>query len=152
MTPEEIIDQAISEGLILTLSDDGNIKVAGDQSIIDKWLPLLREYKSGIVDLLKIELKQQRVREMLTADPNKKYAILVDDAESDPVVVTVGIRGLATFELHIPLVRYDGIALLQVLDEYASETDLNSIGEANPLPIVNECNPEAHSKPQRRAA
>ena len=34
----------------------------------------------------------------------------------------------------------------------APTTHLNKAGEANPLPIVNECNPEAHSKPQRRAA
>lgn len=150
MTPEEAIDKAISEGLILTLSDDGNIKVVGDQNIIDKWLPLLREHKTGIVELLKIELKQQRVREMLASDPNKKYGILVDDAESDPVVVTVGIQGIATFQLHIPQAHYDGIALLEVIEQHS--TDLKLSSEANPSTIVNKRNQEAHSKPQRRAA
>ena len=149
MTPEEIIYQATSEGLILTLSDDGNIKVVGDHSIIDKWLPLLREHKTGIVELLRIELKQQRVKEMLASDPNRKYAVLVDDAESDPVVVTVGIQGIATFRLHIPKAHYDSIALLEVIDQHS--TDLKLSSDANPLPITNECQ-EAHSKPQRRAA
>lgn len=150
MTPEEIIHQTTFEELILTLADDGNIKVVGDQSIIDKWLPLLREHKTGIVELLRIELKQQRVKEMLAADPVKKYAVLVEDAQSDPVVVTVGIKGIAAFQMHIPQAHYDGIALLEVIEQYS--TDLKFTGEANALPIVNECNPEAHSKPQRRAA
>ena len=93
--------------------------------------------------------RHQRVAEMLS---DNKIAVLVEDATTDPVVVTVGIRGLATFELHIPLSRYDGIALLEVIDEYASEIDLNNSGEANPLPNAIELNQGPHSKPQRKVA
>ena len=93
--------------------------------------------------------RHQRVAEMLS---DNKIAVLVEDATTDPVIVTVGIRGLATFELHIPLARYDGVALLQVVDEYASETDSNNSGEANPLPNAIELNQGPHSKPQRKVA
>ena len=92
--------------------------------------------------------RHQRVAEMLS---DNKIAVLVEDATTDPVIVTVGVRGLATFDLHIPLSRYDGIALLQVVDQYASETDLNGIGKANPLSHAKERNQEPYSN-QRKTA
>lgn len=61
--------------------------------------------------------------QMLSADPQKKYAVLVQDASSDPVRVTVGIRGLATFDLEIPRARYDGIALLELIEKHSLEAE-----------------------------
>lgn len=97
------------------------------------------------------DARQQRVEEMLASNPALKYALLVDDATSDPVLVTIGIRGLATFDMEIPNAHYDGIALLEVLDQHSTDTDLNPSVEANPLPIVIE---HSHGVPgkQEKAA
>jgi hypothetical protein len=62
---------------------------------------------------------QQRVEEMLAGNLALKYAVLVDDATTDPVIVTVGIRGLAVFNLEIPHAHYNGLALLQILEEHS---------------------------------
>jgi len=65
--------------------------------------------------------RQQRVEDMLISNPELKYAVVVDDANTDPVSVTVGIRKIAVFDLEIPRKNYDGMALLQVIEQYAEE-------------------------------
>jgi hypothetical protein len=67
------------------------------------------------------DTRQQRVEDMLANNPELKYAVLVEDATTDPVIVTVGIRGLAVFNLEIPHAHYDGLALLQILEEHSSQ-------------------------------
>lgn len=68
------------------------------------------------------DTRQQRVEDMLTSNPELKYAVVVDDATTDPVTVTVGIRKIAVFNLEIPRKNYDGLALLQVIEQYTTET------------------------------
>jgi hypothetical protein len=68
------------------------------------------------------DTRQQRVEEMLISNPKLKYAVVVDDANTDPVTVTIGIRKIAVFDLEIPLKNYDGLALLQVIEQYSTET------------------------------
>jgi hypothetical protein len=152
MSPKEIIDQSTAEGLSLAVSHDGNIKVVGDQNIIDEWLPLIRDHKRNIVVLLRKELKQHRALEMLENDPDKKYAVIVDDAESDPVLLTVAIRGLASFCLEIPQAYYDGIALLEVIEQHSKDTTLNLSGDTYPSPDSKECSQALPDEPQRKAA
>lgn len=67
------------------------------------------------------DARHQRVEEMLASNPTLKYAVLMDDATTNPVLVTVGIRGLATFDMEIPKANYDGLALLQILEEHSTE-------------------------------
>ena len=52
MTPATIIKQSAAEGVILSLSASGNVKAAGDQEHVDKWLPVIREHKISIIALL----------------------------------------------------------------------------------------------------
>ncbi len=52
MTPDEIIQAAKSDGVLVCLSDTGTIKATGEQGAIDRWRDILREYKAGIIDLL----------------------------------------------------------------------------------------------------
>ena len=66
--------------------------------------------------------RQQRVEDMLESNPELKYAVVVDDTNTDPVTVTVGIRKIAGFDLEIPRKNYDGLALLQVIEQHAEET------------------------------
>lgn len=52
MSPTEIIERATQDGVLLTLSPSGNISAKGEQSVIDRWLPAIRQSKAAIVLLL----------------------------------------------------------------------------------------------------
>ncbi len=66
------------------------------------------------------EHRHRRVVAFLADHPNVTRAIITD-SETDPdhVIVTIGIRSEVVGELLIPRRVYDGMALLQVLQEYA---------------------------------
>ena len=52
MTPAAIIRQSAADGVALVLLPTGTIKARGDQEAVSRWVPLLREHKSGIVAIL----------------------------------------------------------------------------------------------------
>ena len=54
MNPATIITQAMADGVTLTLSATGSIKAAGDSAAVNRWLPVIREHKAGIIDVLKV--------------------------------------------------------------------------------------------------
>jgi len=119
MNAAEIIDGAKWEGVILALSPVGSITATGEQSAVDLWLPIIRDNKPGILRELQRERRRAKVLAMLAADPGLRYAIHVDDASTDPVVATVGIRPIATLDLEIPSRYYDGMALLELVESYS---------------------------------
>jgi hypothetical protein len=121
MKPVEVLERAITDGLKLFISADEKVRILGDQKIIDEWLPLIREHKSEIIVLLQQEQRQKHVMEMLASNPGVKYFVVAENSQSDPVLLTIGIRGMAVFEMHVPLKNYDGVALLQVIEQYAEE-------------------------------
>jgi hypothetical protein len=151
MSPADIINLAAADGVTLTVSGDGNMKAMGDEGIIAEWLPLIRHHKREIVALLKQGLRYQRVLKMLEGEPGKKYVVAVDDATSDPVLATIAIKGLAIFDLHIPLAHYDGIALLEVIEQHSKE-ETDKLRAEYPLPQSKESNLSRPAEPQRRAA
>jgi hypothetical protein len=53
MNPETIIQQASTDGLKLTHSTTGEIKLLGTRQAVDKWKPLVRERKAEIIETLK---------------------------------------------------------------------------------------------------
>ena len=116
MNAREIIEHATEDGLTLSLLKE-NIDIEGDQEKIDAWLEVIRENKQGIL----AELRDQHVRKELAADPGRKYSVLVTDTSTDPVLVKVGIRGIGTFDMAIPQAFYDGVALLEVLEQCSRE-------------------------------
>jgi hypothetical protein len=150
MSPSEIIDQATSDGLTLMLAEDRNIKAGGDTNVIERWLPFFREHKAAIIELLRKDLRKQRVLEMLSGNPALKYAVLVDQASSDPVCVMVAIRGIAAFELEIPQAHYDGIALLEVLDQHSTADALKP--DIYPFAQLKEHSQTRPEQPQRKVA
>jgi len=121
MTPVEIIEQATVEGVILALSSVGTITATGDQSAVDRWLPTIRDNKPSILCELHRERRRTKVLAILEAAPGTRYAVHVADASTDPVVVAVGIREIATFELEIPHQYYDGMALLELIEKHSGE-------------------------------
>lgn len=65
--------------------------------------------------------RRQQVEDMLASNPALTYAIRVTDATTDPVIVNVSIKGIGTFDMAIPHAHYDGVALLEVLEQYSEE-------------------------------
>jgi hypothetical protein len=69
------------------------------------------------------DARRKEVLRMLIENPGITYAI-VSDTELDPdaVIVTLAIRDKATCELRVPKAKYDGLALLQIIEQQASGT------------------------------
>ena len=51
--PEDIVRAAAAAGLAIELSSTGGIRCDGEEEIVDRWLPRLRQRKDEIVALLK---------------------------------------------------------------------------------------------------
>lgn len=121
MNVAEIIEKVARDGVILTLSPVGTITATGDEPAVDRWLPTIRDNKSGILRELQREGRRAKVLATLEADPALRFAVHVDDASTDPVVVVVGIRSVASFELEIPSRYYDALALLELIEKHVGE-------------------------------
>lgn len=150
MNPKEIIEQCTENGLTLSITDDGNLDVVGSQDWIDIWGPILRENKAAILAELEplqdlhpckpcTPLETCNVTETLPQQPSNtcstpvpdapamrthsdgKYSVTVTDANSDPVLAEVTIRGQASFTLEIPKAYYDGLALLELLEQHNAQ-------------------------------
>ena len=131
MTPAAIIKQASADGVNLALSPAGTIRATGDGAAVNRWLPVIREHKPSIVaalqeaanDLLQspaAKARRERVLAMLAENPNAWRAVLVDNVDADPVLLTLAIRGQATCELAIPAARFDTFELLAMLDRHGA--------------------------------
>lgn len=123
MTPVEIIEQATVDGVILALSPAGTITATGDQSAVDRWLPTIRDNKPSILCELQRERRRAKVLALLEG---KRFALFVDNDKTDPVIATVGIREVATFELEIPRHSYDGMVLLELIEKHYGENYANN--------------------------
>jgi hypothetical protein len=56
---------------------------------------------------------------MLARDPKTTFAIASDtEADSDAVILAVAIRDKAACELEIPKDKYDGMALLELIERH----------------------------------
>lgn len=118
MSPTEIIERATGEGVLLALSESDSISAKGDQSAIDRWLPAIRQSKAAIV----AEVQLDRRRD----NPGIRYAIEVVDANTDPLIVSISIRNIATFEVNIPQAYYDGFALLELIEKHTGDEHANA--------------------------
>ena len=126
MRPTEIIERATEEGVRLSLSRTGSISAKGEPSVIDYWLPAIRQNKAEIVAELQVDRRRAKVSAMLRDNPGIRYAIEVLDANTDPVIVSIGIRNLATFEMSIPQAYYDGFILLELIEKHTGDQHANA--------------------------
>ena len=53
MTPATIIRSARAQGVGLVLSPAGTIKATGERAAVNRWLPIIREHKPGILAALR---------------------------------------------------------------------------------------------------
>jgi hypothetical protein len=121
MTPEEILERATVEGVSIALSSIGTVRVTGDQAAVDRWLPAIREYKANILSELHRERRRTKVLDLLEASLGARYAVYVEDASTDPVLVAVGVRNIVTFEMEIPQKYYNGMELLELIEKQSGE-------------------------------
>jgi hypothetical protein len=67
-----------------------------------------------------MEARRQRVLAMLAERPDIKYAVVVDNPDTDPVIVALAIRDVGTCELVIPAANYDAFALLALIERHGA--------------------------------
>jgi hypothetical protein len=59
-----------------------------------------------------MEARRQRVLAMLAKRPCSRYAVVVDNPDTDPVILALAIREKGTCELRIPQEKFDPFLLL----------------------------------------
>ena len=79
MTPAAILQKSAADGVLLKLSAEGALKATGNRQQVDKWAPIIREYKPEIIKTLS---------EAMTADEeNLILRWLMKIEETDPVII-----------------------------------------------------------------
>jgi hypothetical protein len=126
MSPAEIIERATEDGVLLALLPSGTISVKGDPSIIDHWLPAIKQSKAAIIAELQRQCRRAKVLAMLRDNPGVRYAIEVPDAHTDPVIISIAIRSAATFEMNVPQAYYNAFALLELIEKYTGDEHANA--------------------------
>jgi hypothetical protein len=72
------------------------------------------------------EARRQRVLAILEANPGFKYTVVTDtNADPGAVVVHIGIRDVGSGEIEIAEARYDGVALLALLERSSNSSTLH---------------------------
>lgn len=137
MNPATIIKQAQAEGVTLALSPAGNIKATGEQTAVTRWLPLIREHKPGILAVLQdavndplpdpaVEARRQRVLAILAERPGIRYAVLMDNPDTESVILALAIRGamkdgsIVTCALRIPREKFDPFRLVDLIGRHGA--------------------------------
>lgn len=125
MSPSEIIELATSDGVLLAISPSGGISAKGERTRIERWLPKIQQSKAAILAELGLCRRRKNVLSMLREKPSIRYTLEVIDPSADPVIVVVGIRNVATFEMSIPNAYYDGFGLLELIQEQTAGKNAN---------------------------
>lgn len=117
MDATEILHDLQESGI--TIKTDGRfLELEPPEKITNELIERLREHKPAIIQELKRERRLERVLKMLEENPGIRRAFLTD-SESDPdhVVLTLAIRNVGTCELLIPRDKFDGFAVLEVIEK-----------------------------------
>lgn len=143
MNAAQMIHAATDDGVRLALTDEGGLHYAGDPGMVKEWLPILKENKAAIVAELHSERRRAKVLAML--GDGRKYAVLVENDKTDPVICTVAIRGIASFEMAIPKHSYNGFVLLELVEKHSAEPSQSS-GDTNPSHATQQRSQAHHGK------
>jgi hypothetical protein len=80
-------------------------------------------YAGEALESTPAEARRQAVLSMLANELGITYALTSDtEADPDAVIITLAIRDKATCELKIPKDRYDGLAILQIIEQQTNES------------------------------
>jgi hypothetical protein len=118
-----LLDQFSAAGVQIAASDDGKLRAHGP--LTDELRATIREHKTAILAELAandsvadpdVERRRNRALAILADEPERHIAIVAE--QGDPAHLTVAVRGVAVGDLEIPAERYDGFALLALMQQY----------------------------------
>ncbi len=136
MTPSSLIASLARQNIRLW-AQDGQLHFDAPKGAVTKdVLAQLRQNKSGVLKCLterpavepdadpdnpeairQMEARRQEILKMMADDDQGRKYHYFTDIESDPdyVILAVGIRGVATFEMKMPREKYDPFLLLETI-------------------------------------
>lgn len=124
MNARDVFDEVIAAGGKLWI-ESGKLKVGAPEPLPDALVDDIRAIK---LDLLKLlvepgEMRRRRVLDMLEANPRLRLAVVTSDDGGDSIIVTVGRRDAFghgyTADFEIERGRYDGVALLELVEKHS---------------------------------
>ncbi|MBA2483582.1 MAG: hypothetical protein H0V39_04010 [Nitrosomonas sp.] len=99
-------------------ADGEYIDVSPAEKITEELIHELVKHKPAILKESRTESRRQKVLSMLAESPDKQRAYVADmTADLDNVILTVAIKGVATFEMLIPKNRYDPFFLIEIFNK-----------------------------------
>lgn len=136
MSPAEILDRVHGAGVRLRAEGE-SIIASPKEAVTAEVIELVRQNKPALLAALARpathvtdvtlladdgrERRRQVVLKMLADNPRAPRAVYCDDDTTDPVIVTVAVRGKGSLEVLIPKAKYDGINLLELADKHHDE-------------------------------
>jgi hypothetical protein len=147
MSAKELISHLQAEGFSLACEDQ-RLLISPADRLTDELKQTIRENKQAIL----AELKQPVTDVTRYVTPQPRYTVTVTDATTDPVLVQVTIDGLATFDLTIPLAKYDGMAIIDAIERCSLVAALSPDLATHTLTDENERIVELPDEQEREAA
>jgi hypothetical protein len=116
MDISEIYDLLKADGFSFR-TDGRSLDIAPAERLDDQISNIIKVHKLEMINLIKADQRSRCVLQMLDENSQLKRAV-IDDCESDPfnVILTIGLRNAGTFEMLVPKEKFDGMAILLVLD------------------------------------
>lgn len=116
MSISEIYELLKADGFVFR-TDGNNLNIAPADRLDAELCKLIKQHKAEMINLIKYDQRRNCVLQMLDENPQLKRAV-IDDAESNPlnVILTIAIRHIGTFEMMIPIEKFDGMAILVAID------------------------------------
>ena len=68
MSASTIIKQASDDGVTITASSTGHLKLVGDQTAVTRWVPTIREHKPDILAALQTDPAVAGIKAWIAAD------------------------------------------------------------------------------------
>ena len=120
MEAAEIIEYLRNRDLTVNITDDDSLELYPAEKITNELIERLRKHKPAIIEELKREQRREKVLNMLEERPEIQRAFVTDtESDRDNVILTIAIRGVASFELLIPKHKYDPFAVLGIIQKAA---------------------------------
>lgn len=150
MTPATIIEEALSDGVRLTLSPTENIKMTGDCRAVNRWIGVIRERKAEIIDALKVSTVD-------TATASRWWLIQYLDRDPVKVACFPDATHAEILEMHRDAVAAEPftptttqpLAPLMACEETRILAWLTLIEETDPTTIaevIGECQRDANAR------
>lgn len=126
MGANDLILQLRSEGFSVSAANS-KLRIAPAEKLTDELKQTILQSKNEILSQLQQEAREesrrQKVLDMLASNPETQRAVIADQhSDPDHVIITIGIRSVATFELMLDKSRFDPFTLLDLIDNPSMST------------------------------